>query len=212
MNRSSTGLTYVCIKRAYDVVFSIIGLALLSPLMVIISILIKCESKGPIIYKGIRSGLNSTDFEIYKFRTMMNNAESFGGYVTAENDTRVTRVGKVLRKYKLDELPQLINVLTGTMSIVGPRPEVPLYTRRYTIQEQIILTVRPGITDYSSIFFVQLAGIVGPNDNERQFDENIENVLKTKNKLRIKYVEERSFKTDVRIIVMTFIKLCRSFR
>ena len=203
--------TYEFVKRISDILLSFSAILVLFPLMVILGLLIKLDSKGPIVYQGIRSGLNFVPFKIYKFRTMVDNAETFGGLVTAENDARVTSIGKVMRKYKLDELPQLFNVLQGSMSIVGPRPEVPRYTSQYEGEEKIILTVRPGITDYSSIFFIQLAGFVGSNDDAKQFDENIKEVLKTKNRLRIKYVKERSLSTDVRIIVKTFVKLFRSF-
>ncbi len=198
-------------KRIIDLLSSIFGLLLLFPLLLLIAIFVKLDSKGPIVYKGIRTGLNSVSFEIYKFRTMVHNAEKIGGLVTAKDDSRVTRFGKIIRKYKLDELPQLINVLKGEMSIVGPRPEVPLYTSLYTKEEEIILTVRPGITDFSSILFVQLGDVVGSNGDKKQFDNKIQNILRTKNKLRIKYVNERSFVTDLKIIIMTIVRLLKSF-
>ena len=211
MNEASNMARYDLVKRISDILLSFSGILFLCPLFVIFSLLIRVDSKGPVIYRGIRSGLHSVPFQIYKFRTMVHNAESIGGLVTSENDGRVTRIGKVFRKYKLDELPQLFNVLQGSMSIVGPRPEVPLYTKMYTGEEMLILTVRPGITDFSSIYFVQLAGIVGSSDDKTQFDRNVQDVLKTKNKLRIKYVKERSFSTDVKIIIKTFVKLFKSF-
>jgi lipopolysaccharide/colanic/teichoic acid biosynthesis glycosyltransferase len=211
MNDASDLAMYNLVKRISDVMLSFFGICLLFPLFVLLGMLIKVDSKGPVIYKGIRSGLHSAPFEIYKFRTMVYNAESIGGFVTSENDGRVTRVGRVFRKYKLDELPQLFNVLQGSMSIVGPRPEVPLYTNMYTGEEMLILTVRPGITDFSSMYFVQLAGVVGSSDDKIQFDRNIQDVLRTKNKLRIKYVKERSFSTDIQIIIKTFVKLFKSF-
>jgi len=202
---------YSYIKRITDLLFSVFGILLLFPLFLLIAVFIKIDTKGAIIYKGVRTGLNSVPFEIYKFRTMVHNAEKNGGFVTSKNDPRVTKFGKIIRRYKLDELPQLFNVLKGDMSIVGPRPEVPLYTSLYSKEEKIILTVRPGITDFSSILFVQLADIVGHNEDKKQFDNRIQNVLKAKNKLRIKYVKEKSFVTDLKIIAMTFIKLLRSF-
>jgi lipopolysaccharide/colanic/teichoic acid biosynthesis glycosyltransferase len=211
MNEASNMARYDLVKRISDILLSFSGILFLCPLFVIFGLLIRVDSKGPVIYKGIRSGLHSVPFQIYKFRTMVHNAEFVGGFVTSENDGRVTRIGKVFRKYKLDELPQLFNVLQGSMSIVGPRPEVPLYTKMYTGEEMLILTVRPGITDFSSIYFVQLAGIVGSSDDKTQFDRNVQDVLKTKNKLRIKYVKERSFSTDVKIIIKTFVKLFKSF-
>ena len=128
--------TYDLVKRSYDLILAGLGLILLAPIMLFIAIMVKVDSKGPVIYKGIRSGLNFSIFKIYKFRTMVANAEHIGGAVTAESDFRVTRLGKTLRKYKLDELPQLFNVLEGKMSIVGPRPEVPFYTSQYTQKEK----------------------------------------------------------------------------
>lgn len=211
MKSSRNTSAYDFIKRSHDLFVASFGLILLAPLMLVVAFLVKLDSKGPVFYKGIRSGLNFSVFEIYKFRTMVTDAENIGGAVTAKNDCRITRIGKVLRKYKLDELPQLLNVLQGRMSIVGPRPEVPIYTERYSEKERIILSVKPGITDYSSIFFVQLAATVGSVENKRQFEKNIDDVLKTKIKLRIKYVSERSFITDTKIIFLTLIKLFKSF-
>ena len=200
-----------CAKRATDLLFSLTGLFLLSPFFLLIAVLIKLDSKGPVIYRGIRTGLNLVHFEIYKFRSMVHNAENIGGFVTSKDDPRITRLGSILRKYKIDELPQLVNVLKGEMSIVGPRPEVPLYTSLYNKEEEIIFTVRPGITDYSSIFFVQLGDIVDSSRDKNQFDKRVKYVLREKNKLRIKYVNERSFVIDLKIIFMTFIRLIKSF-
>ncbi len=202
---------YSSSKRITDLIFSIFGLLLFSPLLLFISLLIKLDSKGPIIYRGVRTGLESVPFEIYKFRTMAHHAENIGALVTSNDDIRITRVGRIIRKYKIDELPQLINVLKGEMSIVGPRPEVPLYTSQYTKEEEIILTVLPGITDYSSVLFIQLGDVVGSSRDKKQFDDNIQAVLRAKNKLRVKYVSERSFATDLKIIIMTFYRLIKSF-
>jgi lipopolysaccharide/colanic/teichoic acid biosynthesis glycosyltransferase len=198
---------YEFIKRIFDLFFALVGIFLLLPLFGIISLLIVVSSDGPIIYQGLRTGLNSKTFMIYKFRTMIHSLEENNDLVTAKNDIRITPLGLILRKYKLDELPQLVNVLKGEMSFVGPRPEVPIYTSLYNKEEQIILSVKPGITDFSSIFFVQLADVVGSNNNKKEFANNIEEVLKVKNKLRIKYVKERSFITDLKILFKTFIKL-----
>jgi lipopolysaccharide/colanic/teichoic acid biosynthesis glycosyltransferase len=195
-------------KRLTDILLSIIGLIVLSPLFLVISLIIKSESDGPIIYSGSRTGLNFIPFNIYKFRTMSHGQEN-KGFVTAKNDSRVTRFGSKLRKYKLDELPQLVNVLKGEMSLVGPRPEVLLYTSLYNKEEKVILSVRPGITDYSSIFFVQLSDVVGSNTNKNEFENNIKDVLKVKNELRIKYVKERSLKIDTKILLKTLFKLIK---
>ena len=193
-------------KRLTDILLSVTGLLVLSPLFLVIALIIKSKSDGPIIYSGVRTGLNFVSFNIYKFRTMTHDLEN-NNFVTAKNDSRVTRFGAILRKYKLDELPQLLNVLKGEMSIVGPRPEVPIYTSMYSKEEEIILSVRPGITDFSSIHFVDLAETIGTDADKKKFESNIQDVLKIKNKLRIKYVRERSFTNDMKILLKTFIKL-----
>ena len=212
MQSNYNPLAYEFIKRGFDLTLASVGLVLLAPLMLAIALLIKVDSKGPIIYRGRRSGMDFSVFEIYKFRTMVTDAEAIGGAVTAKNDSRVTRPGKLLRKYKLDELPQLFNVLAGEMSVVGPRPEVPLYTSRYTEKEKVILSVKPGITDYSSIYFVQLANTLGTADNKTQFEKNIDEVLKAKTELRLKYVAERSTATDIKIMFLTVVKLLKGFK
>ena len=153
-------------KRLFDIVFSILILMVLVPFFVIIMVFIKTTSKGPIFYFGERIGLNGKKFRILKFRTMIPDAE-LQGTTTKINDPRVTRVGFFLRKYKLDELPQLINVIKGEMSLVGPRPEVEEHTNEYTEEEKLILTVRPGLTDYASIRFISLDEILG-SENPHQ--------------------------------------------
>ena len=141
-------------KRTFDLMAASVGLVILSPLLLVIACAVRCDTRGPVFYRGVRTGLNGIPFRIIKFRTMVPDAESLGGKVTARDDARVTRVGRVLRRYKLDELPQLINVIKGDMSVVGPRPEVSEYTALYTDEEHVILSVRPGITDYASIELV----------------------------------------------------------
>lgn len=198
------------LKRIFDLVFSVVAIVILSPLMLIITIAIICFSQGSVIYRGERVGKNGVRFKILKFRTMVSDAESLGEKVTAKNDARVTGIGGFLRKLKLDELPQLINVLRGEMSIVGPRPEVEEYTNQYTEEEKKILSVKPGITDYASIEFVQLADAVGNNSNQEFFQKRIQDVLKRKNQLRLKYVYEGSFIVDLKIIFLTAVKLVKS--
>ena len=185
---------------------SSLGLIVLLPLLISIAFIIKWESKGPILYRGERVGLNKHLFQIFKFRTMVENAESLGGLVTSKNDTRVTRIGSILRKYKIDEIPQLFNILRGDMSLVGPRPEVTEFTSLYKKEEEIIFSVKPGLTDFSSIEFVQLGETLGNNSNKR-FEEEVNKVLRRKIELRIKYVLERSFLVDIRILIMTVKKL-----
>ena len=197
-------------KRTFDLLAASVVLVILSPLFVVIAGAVKWDTHGPVFYRGIRTGLNGIPFRIMKFRTMVRDAESLGGRVTARDDTRVTRVGKVLRRYKLDELPQLINVIKGEMSVVGPRPEVSEYTDLYTDEERHILSVRPGITDYASIEFVQLGEAVGSDMQDGAFEELVQKVLKVKNALRVKYVREQTFIGDIRLILMTLRKLFRA--
>jgi lipopolysaccharide/colanic/teichoic acid biosynthesis glycosyltransferase len=181
------------------------GLLLLSPLFFFIACKIKWEDRGVVFYRGERAGLNGKLFLIYKFRSMVINAEEIGGSSTSHDDFRITKMGKVLRKYKIDELPQLINVLIGDMSIVGPRPEVPRYTDMFTQEEKAILAVRPGITDWASIWNVDEGAVLaGASDPEKAYEEIIR---PTKLKLQLKYVHEHSFLTDMKIIVLTILAI-----
>jgi len=192
------------IKRIIDVVFSVIGLLILSPIIFFIALLVFWDSVGPIFYRGERSGINRKVFRIFKFRTMVINAEKLGGSSTAFNDPRLTKIGKVLRKYKLDELPQLLNIFVGDMSIVGPRPQVKKYTDIYNKEEEIILSVKPGLTDYASIEFINLDEILGDEKVDEKYLTEIE---PKKNKLRIKYVKEFNLWVDIKIIALTLIKI-----
>lgn len=194
------------IKRLFDIVLAFLGLVFLSSLLILIAVLIKIDSEGRIFYKGIRVGKNGKLFKIFKFRTMVPNAENIGGSSTADKDPRITRVGKFLRKYKLDELPQLINVLRGEMSIVGPRPQVEEYVSLYNKDEKAILIVRPGMTDYASVKFINLNEILGSEDADRIYKEKVE---PEKNELRLKYIRDKSLWVDVRIIIKTFIGLLK---
>lgn len=191
------------IKRILDVVISLFVILLLSPIFLFAAIAVKISGSGPIFYRGVRSGLNGIPFRILKFRTMVVNAESLGGPTTGTNDKRVTRIGAYMRRAKLDELPQFLNVLVGDMSLVGPRPEVLQYTSTYKGEEKIILSMRPGITDYSSIEFANLDDLVGNIDPDRYFREYI---MPRKTELRVKYVKEWSLKSDFLILWTT---LCR---
>lgn len=189
------------IKRLLDIAFSLIGLVLLLPLLALFALAIKVGSPGPILYKGVRSGLGGRPFKIMKFRSMVVDAESKGGGTTALGDSRITRIGKVLRRWKFDELPQLWNVLIGEMSFVGPRPELPYYTDQYTEHQKKILEVPPGITDLSSLEFASLDEIVG-NDNADDAYEKL--VLNKKNDLRLYYAEHWSLALDASIFMKTF--------
>jgi lipopolysaccharide/colanic/teichoic acid biosynthesis glycosyltransferase len=192
-------------KRTFDLCTAILLTIVLAPVMTVICVAILVDSGTPILYRGSRTGHWGKSFKILKFRTMHPDAESMGGTTTGTNDPRVTRIGHILRRYKLDELPQLFNVIKGDMSLVGPRPEVQEYTDLYSDEERLILSVRPGITDYSSLHFIDLAAIVGEDAD----DGYRRDVLATKNRLRLKYVRERSFAGDFRIIMSTANALVR---
>ena len=194
------------IKRSFDMLFSLLVLLLIWPIILFVAIAIKLSSPGPVFYRGIRTGLHGIPFRILKFRTMVVDAESLGGPTTGTNDKRVTPIGAFLRKTKLDEIPQFINVLTGDMSLVGPRPEVLEYTSTYTGEERCILSMRPGITDYASIEFADLDDRVGDKDPDKYFREHI---MPQKTALRIKYVKEWSLWSDFRILWMTFFRVMK---
>ena len=194
------------IKRLFDLLFSTSTLILIGPFLLIIAVLIKILSPGPALYRGVRSGLHGKTFRIYKFRTMVVNAEKFGGPSTALNDPRLTPIGKFLRKYKLDELPQLINIFLGDMSFVGPRPQVEKYTKLYSDEEKIILSVKPGLTDYASIRFINLDAILGDENVDEKYLRDVEPV---KNKLRIKYVQDHNFFIDIKILFMTLLGMLK---
>ena len=186
--------------------FASLGLMLFSPLMIFVALLIRLDSPGPVFYLGIRVGLNGKKFKIFKFRTMVENAEKIGGLSTALNDTRLTKIGRFLRKYKLDELPQLINIIIGTMSFVGPRPQVEKYTNLYNEEEKTMLSVKPGITDYASIKFINQDQILGDESVDTKYLLEIE---PEKNNLRMQYAKEQSFLIDLKILFITFVQILR---
>lgn len=188
------------LKRVFDVIAAGTLFLLTLPIWVVAAIGIYSSSTGPVLYYGIRSGWWGRPFRILKFRTMVADAERQGGGTTALNDPRIFPFGRFLRDYKIDELPQLLNVLRGEMSLVGPRPELPFYTDRYTEKERKILTVRPGITDLSSIRFSSLDKIVGDRDADEVFEKK---VLPEKNRLRLQYVETQSLVGDLKILLLT---------
>jgi lipopolysaccharide/colanic/teichoic acid biosynthesis glycosyltransferase len=195
------------LKRAFDFVSSLLGLILISPVILIIAILIKKEDGGPVFYRGARVGRFGKTFRIFKFRTMVVNAEKLGGPSTADDDPRITKVGGLIRKFKLDELPQLINVLKGEMSVVGPRPEVQMYVEMFTEEEKAILSVRPGITDWASIWNPDEGAILaGSPDPEKTY---MEKIRPEKIRLQLKYVNERSFWNDLKIITQTIIAIIK---
>ena len=191
------------VKRVIDFVAALFLLILTSPLFLIISLIIIIDTGFPVFYKPLRAGYKNKPFHIYKFRTMVKDADKGDG-TTALNDPRITRSGKILRKLKLDEIPQFINVLNGTMSFTGPRPELLRYTEQYIDEEKLILEVRPGITDFSSIEFINLDEIVGEENPDEMYEKY---VLKKKNELRVKYAKEVSAKTDAMLFINTFLQV-----
>ncbi len=187
-------------KRWLDFIIALVAIIVLLPLILIFSLAVFVDSGLPIFYTPPRGGYKGKPFKIIKYRTMVKGADKIGGGTTALNDPRITRVGSILRKVKADEIVQLFNVLTGTMSFVGPRPELLQYTEQYSEEESVILKVRPGITDYSSLEFINLDEIVGGENADEMYEKY---VLKRKNQLRIKYAKEVSLKTDFVILFKT---------
>lgn len=189
------------LKRVFDIVVSFIGLVILSPLFIILAIVIVSDSKGPVFFKQTRVGRNGVLFKIYKFRTMIEDAEAKGMQLTVGDDSRITNVGAFLRKTKIDELPQLINVLKGEMSFVGPRPEVPKYVELYTEDQRQVLMVRPGITDLASIEYRNESALLATTDNPEKV--YIEEIIPGKLELNRKYIVNMSLAIDMRIIMRT---------
>jgi len=182
-----------------------IGLVMLAPALLVIAVAVRVSSQGPALYRGVRVGRFGKAFKILKFRTMVVDAEKLGGPSTADGDQRITRVGRFLRAFKLDELPQLLNVLIGDMSIVGPRPEVQKYVDLYTTEETAILRLRPGITDWASIWNSDEGAVLaGCSDPDRAYEELIR---PTKLRLQLKYASECSLFVDLRILVATAARL-----
>ncbi|MFN8712173.1 MAG: sugar transferase [Bacteroidota bacterium] len=192
-------------KRLFDVVASFIGLLILLPVLLLLALWVLFDSRGGIFYRQVRVGRGGKDFKLWKFRTMHPDADKRGLLTVGGRDPRITRAGYYLRKYKLDELPQLLNVLTGDMSLVGPRPEVRKYVSLYTPEQLRVLDVRPGITDYASIEYADENELLAKAaDPERTY---IEEVMPAKLKLNAKYIAEKGVMKDVRIIWLTVRKI-----
>ena len=193
--------------RLLDIVLSLLGLLFLLPIFVILTVWIKFDSQGSIFFRQIRVGKDGRDFRIYKFRTMIVNAEKMGIITIGERDPRITNSGYFLRKYKLDELPQLINVLKGEMSFVGPRPEVRKYVEMYNQEQLKILTVKPGITDYASIEYINEDEILGKSLNPEK--TYIEEIMPQKIKYNMKYINNKTVIEYFKIIFLTIIKIIK---
>lgn len=187
-------------KRVFDFLASGLGLLVFSPLFLVLAIWIKLDSEGPVFYRQVRVGRNNKDFRIFKFRSMRVNADK-GSLVTIGDDPRITRSGRFIRKMKLDELPQLINVLIGDMSLVGPRPEVRHYVDYWTPQQMSVLAVRPGITDPASIKFRNENELMGKVDDPERY--YINTIMQEKLKLYLKYVSHHSLFGDIGLIFKT---------
>lgn len=184
-------------KRLFDIALALLGLLFLLPLFLLVAISIKLSSCGPVFYFGVRVGKNGKPFRMAKFRSMTIGADQLGSSITTKNDVRVTPIGKLLRKSKLDETPQLFNVLIGDMSIVGPRPETPPWVDLYTEEQRRVLSVRPGITDAAQIMFRH-------EEDYLSSDRHYAALMQHKIAVQLKYIDERSFLSDIQIIFATF--------
>ena len=188
------------VKRVIDFILALFLIIVLSPVLIVVSIMIVIDDGRPVFYRAQRGGYKNKSFYIFKFRSMVNNADKIGGGTTALNDRRITKVGNILRKTKLDEFANLFNIIRGEMSFIGPRPELLQYTNQYEGVEKYIFEVRPGITDYSSDVFINLDEIVGSENADEMYEKY---VLANKNALRVRYAAEVSFKTDIKIFFKT---------
>jgi lipopolysaccharide/colanic/teichoic acid biosynthesis glycosyltransferase len=196
------------VKRLFDIIASFIGIMMLFPVFIIISILIILDSGFPIFYRQSRVGKNNIDFKLWKFRSMHTDADKRGFLTVGDRDPRITKMGFLLRKTKLYELPQLINVLNGAMSLVGPRPEVRRYVDYYDDAQMRVLSIRPGITDNASIKFRNETEILADQEDPEQY--YIDHILPEKTALYLKYVDSRSFLGDLKMIINTFVAIIRS--
>jgi len=188
-------------KRLFDIVFSVLGLIISLPVIIVITILIRAEDHGSTLYQGLRIGYGGKPFKMYKFRTMVSGAENLGGSNTSNVDVRITKIGHKLRKTKLDELPQLLNVLKGDMSFVGPRPETAFYVNMFTEEEKKILSVKPGITDWATLWDHDEGTVLAQySDPDKAY---LEIIRPMKIKLQLKYLEEHTFFCDLKIIWLT---------
>lgn len=196
-------------KRVFDIVVSLFALTVTSPVLALVAVVIKVDGPGPVIYRGVRVGRGGAPFRLYKFRTMVPDADQIGPAVTGAADPRVTRIGRWLRRLKLDELPQFANVLAGDMSVVGPRPEHPSFVAHYTVEQRALLTVRPGITSPATLEYADEEARLG----DEGADLYLSGVLPAKLAIDLEYVRTASILTDLKIVARTFgLVLGRAFR
>lgn len=193
------------LKRLFDISCSTLGLVILSPVFLLVALLIKLESNGPVLFFQTRVGLNNKDFKLFKFRSMFMDAEKRGQLTVGMRDPRITRVGYYLRKFKLDELPQLLNVIKGDMSLVGPRPEVRKYVNLYNTRQMQVLAVRPGITDYASIKFINENELLAKASDPEAF--YISDIMPQKLELNLSYINQKGILKDILLIIKTFLKI-----
>ncbi|MDR1877960.1 MAG: sugar transferase [Bacteroidales bacterium] len=188
-------------KRFFDLTISIPSLVLFSPFMLLIFVAVVLDSRGGLFYKQVRVGKDNRDFRMYKFRSMKQGADKEGLLTTNNHEQRITKTGRFLRKWKLDEIPQLINIIKGEMSLVGPRPEVRKYVDLYTPEQMHVLSVLPGLTDYASLVYINETELLSSSSNAEQ--TYIQEIMPAKLKLNFKYINEQSLSTDIRIILKT---------
>jgi lipopolysaccharide/colanic/teichoic acid biosynthesis glycosyltransferase len=193
------------IKRIFDIFISLFALIILFPIFILLSVAIVIESKGGVFYRQIRIGKNGREFQLIKFRSMFIDADKKGLLTVGGRDNRITKVGYFIRKYKLDELPQLLNVLRGDMSLVGPRPEVKKYVDLYTPSQRKVLSVRPGITDPASLKFRNENDLLAKADNPEEF--YIKKIMPEKLNISIDYIQKQNFFSDLKVIFNTFFKV-----
>ncbi len=193
------------IKRLFDILFSFVGLLIISPILILISLFIIIDSKGGIFFKQIRVGKGNKDFRMYKFRTMKTDSEKKGFLTIGNKDSRVTRVGYYLRKYKLDEFPQLLNVIKGDMSIVGPRPEVRKYVNMYNEEQLKVLSVRPGLTDFASLEYINESELLSKSSTPEE--TYINEIMPAKLNINLIYIKKKSLLTDCFIIFKTILRI-----
>lgn len=194
-------------KRVFDIVSCTLAVLMLFPLGLLIALCIVCGSKGGVFYRQVRVGKDGKDFKLLKFRTMRPNADRQGLLITVGNDQRITRIGGFLRKYKIDELPQLLNIIKGDMSVVGPRPEVRRYVELYDERQRRVLTVRPGLTDYASLKYISESELLAKSDDPEK--TYIEEIMPAKLELNLQYIDNQSLKEDFKLIFQTLFSIFR---
>jgi lipopolysaccharide/colanic/teichoic acid biosynthesis glycosyltransferase len=196
-------------KRVFDLVASFAVLLIVWPILLGISLAIALETRGGVFYRQIRVGKNAREFLLFKFRSMAANSDKSGQLTVGENDNRITKVGYILRKTKLDEVPQLLNILLGDMSVIGPRPEVPKYVALYTETQKKVLSVRPGLSDYASLEYMKENELLAKSDNPEQ--TYINEIMPDKLALNLRYIKEQSLLVDFKIIFATVFKIFKTY-